>query len=460
LEWPYLIIGPTSVDVSAEAGLIAVGSLNGVYLLDAHGAHLIHHSDDTGPVSSLAFSPSGEFLAAGGQGVVHVLSSQSARILRTLAVSDLPWSKITALAFSPDGRVLASATDSQVLFWDAFEGTLLGMAEPGSGGGGEEQAIDQLVFSPEGTEFFVRLCDRYSYSGSGNCRLLLSAANAIDEFTSLPGEAEAVASTAGLTAISGLVGTRFFRGGEEIGSFNWGGQDIVLSPDGSLAAILRGWSVYVATLADGEAVAEIALEHPIDGMTFAADSASILTWRSCLDNAGEDCYTDPEGSLLSWDLATLASHSLAQVVAPFTALAYSPDATQLALRSGFGDVIVLRLPEADPLYSIPADCTDALWGYCFPSYRAEFPDYYHLEGDELRDWDIAYSPDGRYLVVGQESDSIRVFRSEDGQLFQTSRTRSVPTPAARSSLRTEPDWPQPPTSNATFASGRFPKANC
>src|SRR5262249_47025133 len=60
------------------------------------------------PVSSIAFSPDGHLVAAGGiDGSVSVLESATGTLQRSWKAQDTAF--VTALAFSPDGSQLASA---------------------------------------------------------------------------------------------------------------------------------------------------------------------------------------------------------------------------------------------------------------------------------------------------------------------------------------------------------------
>jgi WD40 repeat protein len=54
-------------------------------------------------------------VTAGADGAVRVRDARTGRLLRALAAHDGP---ATALAFSADGRTLASASEDTVALWD------------------------------------------------------------------------------------------------------------------------------------------------------------------------------------------------------------------------------------------------------------------------------------------------------------------------------------------------------
>jgi WD40 repeat protein len=76
-------------------------------------------------LGDLAFSPDGELLATtselGGRGVVNVWSARTGRAIRTLTGHQRP-PLGRGLAFSPDGRRLASAGDGEVKVWELATG--------------------------------------------------------------------------------------------------------------------------------------------------------------------------------------------------------------------------------------------------------------------------------------------------------------------------------------------------
>jgi WD40 repeat protein len=89
------------------------------------------------PARSLAFSPDGRLLAtASGDGSAGLWSTETGRSIRRL---DAGAEVLNALAFSPDGRILAAVgNDDDVRLWDMSElvdGTTEPQGNPSRGRG-------------------------------------------------------------------------------------------------------------------------------------------------------------------------------------------------------------------------------------------------------------------------------------------------------------------------------------
>ena len=86
----------------------------------------VHHTNftyETGLARALAFSPDGQMLASGGGPVVYLDAPRTDRHLRSLESHTKP---VMAVAFSPNGRVLASASgDRTIKLWNPHTGELI-----------------------------------------------------------------------------------------------------------------------------------------------------------------------------------------------------------------------------------------------------------------------------------------------------------------------------------------------
>jgi WD40 repeat protein len=137
---------PFAIARSPDGKMIAVGGWGILALFDAaDGKQLASAHNPLGALSvnSIAFSPDGKTLLAGGDaGGLALFDAASLKTVRKLDGVKLI---INAVAFSPDGKtIVAGGVDKSVRLWSAATGTLARTLE------GHTSFVDGVLFFPDG----------------------------------------------------------------------------------------------------------------------------------------------------------------------------------------------------------------------------------------------------------------------------------------------------------------------
>lgn len=360
-------------------------------------------------VHEIAFSPTGDRLAVGlegrrgdvVQGTVQLWDLDDGSLELTLeAVSGA----IGGLAFTPDGRWLASSNTHQVRLWDAANGlaaeTLDGFVGP----------LYSVEVSPDGAYLATGSAD-------GSVRLWRSQDGVVlvTQHDSSAVQPQSPALPVAFSPDGSLLASAVRSGGVRLWQVPGGPQTLIIngsdratalafSPDGSLLAIasadgeLALWNTssgaHVQTLCDGGGCPAAALKFSPDGAWLAAG----------LQNGLVQIYRTADGSLAR----TLTAHR-----GVVRGLSFSPDGTLLATGAEDGVVRVwsepARAPTPTPAPTEPATgeapAPPEDWG----AVRLPVLDTASA---------MAFSPDGRLLCIGTQSGVVQVWDLRTNEMLR------------------------------------------
>ncbi|QTR50994.1 WD40 domain-containing protein [Candidatus Thiothrix anitrata] len=289
-----------------------------------------------GQVNALAYSPDGKVIASGsGDNTVRLWEAATGKELKTLSGHS---DSVYALAYSPDGKVIASGSDDNtVRLWDAATGKALNTFN------GHSDSVSTLAYSPDG---------KVIASGSGDKTVRLWDTATGKVLNTFSGHSDSVSALA-------------------------------YSPDSKvIASGLADGTVRLWDAATGKALNTLS-GHSVDVSALAYSPDGKVIASGSIDGTVRLWYTSSGYPLKIQQKYTF------QV----TSVSYSPDGKVIA--SGLADGTV-RLWNANSGYPLKT-----LQGYT----------------DSLLS--MAYSPDGKVIASGSRDGTIRLWDASSGNTLHT-----------------------------------------
>jgi WD40 repeat protein len=371
----------------------------------------------TQAVNNVAFSPDGKYLAsASGDRTVKLWDATTSREIRTHRGHT---SRVGALAFSRDGRYLASGSqDYTIRLWDVGTGRELGLLK------GHRGTVNTIAFSPDG---------KHLASASGDSTVnLWEVATGRASFTfrqhTRPVYSVAFSPDGKHLASSGLDKTvRVWDPGQVTLVFDKhtdAVSSVAFSPDGrEIASSSRDGTVRLWDPTNGKT------RLSLQGHTGIANRVAFSPDGRRLVSASQD------QTVRVWDAATGAQTLvLREHTHQVFALAFSPDGRRLAsggldgtvrvwdaaLRQqgltleGHADLVyhVAFSPDGRRLASGSADGTVKVWDTSGREMRT-------LHGHRGAVRGVAFSPHGRQLASSSRDGTVRLWDADSGRHLRT-----------------------------------------